>query len=137
LTRYQKARRTAAEIADTFGAVPQATTPEKPGLRKATGKQRNSIAVRTVDLTQHLNALADVTSYPRVRIFATWKGQLLDRLDIDNHFQPVSASRLREAIVDQLGLKLIELDSHLSQNSAWATFITLLNRHYMPTEAEL
>lgn len=65
------------------------------------------IAVRTVDLSQPLNAIRDVQAYTRVRLFVFLADRLLGSVDIANHGQPVSVSRLREAIADALPVELI------------------------------
>jgi len=65
-------------------------------------------AVRIVDLSQPLNALHDVSEYTRVRLFVRLADRLLGSVEIANHRQPVSVSRLREAIADGLAPELLE-----------------------------
>ena len=73
-------------------------------------------AVRTVDLSQPLNALSDVLDYTSVRLFVSLADRLLGSVDIANHGQPVSVSRIREAIADGLPGELIEGIESLSSN---------------------
>jgi GT2 family glycosyltransferase len=136
LDRYQKARQAAAQIADTFGPVTQAVMPERHLSRKTVSKSQNPVAVRTVDLAQTLPALTDVTDYAQVRVFVTWNDRPLGSVDITNYHQAVSATRLRQAIVDHLGLTLLDPDRNLSSDLLWAEIVAALNRHYMPTEGE-
>lgn len=131
LCSYQKARRTVAKIAQTFGSITQVTVPKETGARKKTFNRRKTTAVRTVDLRQPLRALTDVTDYTRVRVFVTRDSQPLGSVTISNHHQPVSVTRLREAIVDGLALKLLEPHQNLSMNSLQASVQAALTQHYM------
>ncbi len=133
LGRYRKARQAAARVANSFGPVTQVVIPGRHLSPKRISKPRDAVAVRTVDLAQTLPALTDVTDYAQVRVFVTWNDRLLGSADIPNYHQPVSATRLRQAIVDQLGLKLVEPDRDLSLEFLWAEIAAALNRHYMPT----
>ena len=117
--------------------------PESPGWADsgmcALMKLRNSLrptAIRMVDLGQPLPALTEVQDYPTVRVFVAWNGRPLGSVDIANRHQPISAARLREAIVDGLILKLLEPGRNLSKDALWATTLTALTQHYMPTDTE-
>lgn len=70
------------------------------------------IAVRTVDLAEPLRGLSDVADYHSARVFVMWKDRLLGRVDIPTHHHSVSAMRLRDAIVDALGPRLINAILH-------------------------
>lgn len=134
LGRYQKARRAAAQIEATFGSVAQAAPPEKPALRRTSSKGQGAVAVRTIDLSQPWSGLTDVADYMSVRIFVMWADRPLGSVEIVNCCQPISAARLREAIIDHLGLKLLEPDRH--QGSLWADTLAALHQHYLPAEHE-
>lgn len=56
------------------------------------------IAVRMVDIRQPLARIEDVSGYPRTRVFILDAGALIGSADIDNHRQPISVARLRQAI---------------------------------------
>jgi GT2 family glycosyltransferase len=133
LGRYQKARRTAAQIADSFGPPTQDVAWNKGDVsREMRLKHQEAVGVRTVDLSQPLSALTDVTDYTGVRVFVTWNDRPLGSVGIANHRQPISATRLREAIVDRLDFKLLEVDRNQSMDSLWAETRAALNQHYMP-----
>jgi GT2 family glycosyltransferase len=176
LTRYQKAYKNAVQIAKIFGsltsvivakqtlslfpvAVKGSTPPASPppllvnntlernlSISEATSKYQNAVAVRTVELTQPIQPLTDVTDYSGVQVFVTWNNSLLGSLEIANQHQSVSATRLLEAIVDNLGFKLLEPDRHLNTDYRWAEVKAIrgaiaalhatLNQHYTPTEDE-
>jgi glycosyltransferase involved in cell wall biosynthesis len=136
LTRYQKARQIADQIADTFDQFPSAITSEMHTSRNITDKLRSSIAVRTIDLAQPLTALADVTGHPMVRTFVTQNSHLLGHLDIHNDHQPISATYLRQAIANHIGLRLLKSDHNTSENLVWAELTTRLARHFMPARSD-
>ncbi|MCF6158852.1 MAG: glycosyltransferase [wastewater metagenome] len=108
LFRYRKARRTAAEIENVFGPVNQIRIPETTGQQPAVPYKSNAIAVRTIDLSRPLHALTDITDYNHVRIFVTRGGNLLGMTDIANYHKSVGPARLRDALIDSLGYKLLE-----------------------------
>lgn len=97
-------------------------------------KRQNSIAIRTVELCQPLQGLTDVLDYTRVRIFVTQHGQLLGSVDIANYHQPISATRLRQAIADSLTFKLLEANHHLSTDLIWANAVATLAEWYTPNK---
>jgi GT2 family glycosyltransferase len=135
LGRYQKARRAAAQIANSFRPLSQADVHKKRDLSRGSPPQHsNPIGVRTVDLNQPLSALNDVTDYTSVRVFVIWNDRLLGSVDIANHRQPVSATHLRDVVVDHFHLKLLKPDDNLSTNSLWAEAMVALTRHYLAAE---
>lgn len=136
LTRYHKARKNVERIVETFGSpIPQSVVSKSASPQK-TSQSEAPTAVRTVELTHSIQALTDVTEYSCVRIFTTWKGSPLGSWDITNEQQPISASRLRDAIVNNLGLKLLEPDCCMSVDRRWSTAVAILNQHYASTGDE-
>jgi GT2 family glycosyltransferase len=133
MVRYPKARSAAAEIAGSFPDSP-------PAMRHRTADRsrqpdlgrEETIAVRTVDLSQPLSALTDVTGYTGVRIFVTRNDCPLGHVNITNQYQPIGVSRLRQAIANHLGLTLLQPGSNTSTDSLWADMLAALTRHYMP-----
>jgi GT2 family glycosyltransferase len=71
--------------------------------------QSKNIAVRSVDVGEPLAGLCDVADYHTARVFVTWKDRLLGSVDVPTHRGPISAMRLRDAIVDKLDQKLIKV----------------------------
>jgi O-antigen biosynthesis protein len=132
LGRYQKARRRATRIASSFGdggtpvVAPVPAPAQKPAARKGA-----TVGVRTVDLCQPLRGLDDVAEHAGVRVFVTLDGRPIGDADIANHHQPVSAARLREAIVDHLDLRLLGQDPELSPEALWENARAALRQHYL------
>ncbi|MEP0911471.1 glycosyltransferase [Leptolyngbya sp. GB1-A1] len=131
LTRYQKARRIAQEIAQSFAAEPllpsQTAKPDRGKPKASTG-----IAIRTVELTQPLASLTDVKDYPEVWVFATWQGQVLGKVHIQNLYQIVAVSRLRDVIVSHFNLRLLNPEQKINQDTLWAQLTTTLVKHLLP-----
>lgn len=90
------------------------------------------MAVRLVDLCQPLRGLDDVADHATVRVFVALDGRLIGSVDIDNRHRPVSAPRLREAIVDQLPLALLGQDPKLGLAARWENTSAAIRRHYLP-----
>lgn len=61
-------------------------------------RSRNAIAVRKIDLSQPLRALTDVSEYRSVRLFVMIDDCPIGSVDIVNHHQPISETRLRDEI---------------------------------------
>lgn len=83
-------------------------TPVKSKRVKAIPKHCRPTGVRTVELTQPIRPLTDVTNYSKVRVFVAWNGSPLGNIDITNQHQQISAARLHEVIADSIGLRLLE-----------------------------
>lgn len=67
-----------------------------------------AIAVRTVDVSEPLRPIPDVTGYATTRLFV-WDGaELLGSVDVANHHGPISATRLRDAIASGLAYTLMK-----------------------------
>ena len=133
LGRYQKARKNAAHIAETIESISPVLVLKKSVVAK-TSPQSPTTAVRTVELNQALEPLSDVTDYSNVRVFVTWNGSPLGSFEIANKYQPISTSRLGEAIANNPGLKLLDPDSQLSMDTRWASASAAVSQRYAPTE---
>ena len=134
LTRYQKACKIAAEIENSFGALPPLTPVAEAIAPSTLAKRPGAIAVRTIDLSQPLQGLLDAKDYSNIRLFVKWKHRMLGSLDIANPYQEITETRLRQAIVDGLATKVLAPDSDLSQNFLWAKTVATLTKHYSPIE---
>jgi GT2 family glycosyltransferase len=55
-----------------------------------------------VNLAESLREIADVTAYPRTRVFATEGNGLIGSVDIWNARRPITATRLRDTIAERL-----------------------------------
>lgn len=136
LTRYQKARRVAARLADHWGPVDQSLTPQNPFPSKTASVPQDSIAVRTVELAGPVRALTDVTKYGRARIFVTWHDSPVGAVDIANDGEPIGAARLREAIVDNLSLRILDPNGRSSSGELWNEVMQALAQRYAPSEVQ-
>ena len=63
-------------------------------------------AIRTVDISQPLEGIDNLSEYPACRIFVFLDRRLLGKVDIINARKSISPARLRDAIIDQLNPKL-------------------------------
>jgi GT2 family glycosyltransferase len=135
LRRYQKARRTAARIVDTFGPLVQTDVRrEHAPPRELHPREPYRVGVRTVELSQSLSALTDVDGYKAVWVFVMREGEPLGKAVIENHCQPISAIRLRDAIVDHPGPRLLGLASDSGVEAAGVKALDLLRQRYLPAE---
>jgi GT2 family glycosyltransferase len=60
------------------------------------------IAIRTLELSEPLGAITDVTGYARTRVYVTERGSLIGSVEIDNVHGGISATTLRDAVADRL-----------------------------------
>jgi O-antigen biosynthesis protein len=134
LFRYQKAHRTAVEIASVYGPIKQTHTPKTPIQKTTIPHTSNAIAVRIIDINHPLHALTDITNYNHVRVFVTRDGIPLGTIDIANYRKPVGVTRLRDAIVENLYSKLSGLNDSNSQSQIQTTPLSTLIRLYSSTE---
>jgi len=93
-------------------------------------------AIRTVELSRPLQALTNLQEYTCVRILVTIRGQLLSCLHIANFHQSVSVSRLRDAIIDTLALKLLKKGDVFNKETVWANALIMLVKHFVQNEPE-
>lgn len=104
--RYKAALRQAEHIRQAFGPqLPELHAVGKGNIRANVQK----VAVRMIDLSEPLRPIDDVADYVKVRIILVWKGRSLGFVNVVNVWQPIGLDRLREAIVDALGLRLMDL----------------------------
>ena len=131
---YNKARCNVKKIVQNLGPITNTTVSRERKLKETHANGKNSVAVRTIDLSQPLHELADVLDYTNVQISVTRNGRNLGSVDIPNNCQPVSVSRLCDAIVENLNFKLLELDTNLSQDSLHDSILAVLKQRYFPNE---
>jgi GT2 family glycosyltransferase len=101
LTRYLPARRRAAVIAAQFPDLPTLTAVAQPLSAPPQQPFPQAVAVCTVELTQPLSPLRDLSDYRSVQVYLTQNSVPIASLAIVNHSQPVSVMQLAEAIVQQ------------------------------------
>lgn len=121
LFRYGRARRVAARIVSEFG--PQEV--EHQAIRHRWMRRwRGSawvgpIAIRTVDVNRPVGGLQGVEEYELVKVLVTAGGRLVGTVMIPNRHRPVSERRLREAIAETLGIRLLDYTREGAIGSAW------------------
>lgn len=125
LGRYQQALKTARTLAQSFPDEPKPEplffpTLPTPAYRKQPRPADDPTAVRTVELNQPLQPLLNLTDYTNVQVLVTWQGDPLGQVVIANQGQPVGVSQLARAIVQTLGVHLLDLDSSLNPEFKWA-----------------
>ena len=109
LTTYPQAQRQAAKIVAELGDLPApASEPVPPQTSPQTSPQTNAVAVRMLELTE-IAPLTDVTEFGKTRLFVTWHGMLLGKVELINHGQAISVMQLSQAIIHQLGETLLGL----------------------------
>ncbi|MBD2256338.1 glycosyltransferase [Pseudanabaena sp. FACHB-2040] len=109
LNRYPKAQKAATQVEKDFGPIILPGQESASISEESSHERRTETAVRTVELSQPIPSLNDVVDYPCVRVVILRNNTLLGSVDIFNLHQVVSADRLREAIVEALGFKLLNL----------------------------
>jgi O-antigen biosynthesis protein len=107
--------------------------PASPLHPASPSRQRQAMAVRSIELTEPLRSLTDVTDYPTVRVFVNYRGCGQGHIDIQNHYQPVPLTDLIQAIVRNLWEKLLWPDRKLSAETRWHLVCEILRQHYLPS----
>lgn len=134
VVQYFRARSMAKRVENKFGPLPHAEVHMTNMSKDEVLNRKSGFAERSVDLCQCLKPLADVTDYPLTRVSVTRGGRLLGHVDIANQHQLISATRLRDEIVREFNLKLLEESDTSALDSVTAETLATLRRHYMPTE---
>ncbi|MEP0911472.1 glycosyltransferase [Leptolyngbya sp. GB1-A1] len=84
------------------------------------------VALRFVELSQPLQTIADVLEYQKVRVFVSYNGQLMGKVDIDNGNCPITTSILEEAITNAFSQQLLEFGLRLGPNLSWVQAVSTL-----------
>ena len=120
LGRYRQARRRAEAIARASGT----SLPNRPGPTASPPIARSDpgerVAARTVSVEQPVGALTDLAGYARAQIRVTRDGRALGRAELAVQDGRISATRLREAIADQMQLSLLDSPQELKEQLLWA-----------------
>jgi O-antigen biosynthesis protein len=132
--RYRQARRNANTIANQFPSEPQFPAPTI--LSMATEKRINfkETAIRSIDLSQPIEALTDITDYRQVRLYVSWENQLLGSLDIPSHGLNLGRTQLATWVTMTFSQKIIEVTQNLNSEAAWGK-ISLLAADYIKATA--
>jgi len=106
-------------------------------VQEEKGDRQHRTAVRTVELTRPVEALTDVTDYERTRVIVTWQGAGIGQIYVWNHKRIISAPRLRDAIIGELGCRLFDPDQNLGEVDCWARLQVALAQRFMPQSSNL
>ncbi len=120
--RYREARR----AAEALGAAPLARRPAPA----ATPRVPWSVAVRTVDASRPIEALADVDRHDIVKLVVTWQGRPIGSVDLPNRRRRVSAERVRDAVA-WFGMKLVEPARQLGASDRWSRMLRTLTARFL------
>ncbi len=130
---YKKARQNAIEVAKKFGSASDVEVdhPTHQYIKEDLVKGRKAgTAIRLIDISKPLQSLTDIEEYAKVKIFVNWQGVLIGDVDITNLYTSLSISRIIEAIVRDLGFKLLESSKQLPEDLKRYKTITTLQDHY-------
>jgi GT2 family glycosyltransferase len=126
LFRYRRARRHAIALNPTAARLVAGHKPRRPA-----GVPTAAVGVAHVELSRQLADLPRADEYRRIRVFVTWYGEALGAVEIDNRCGAVPAARLRDEIVDGLGIKLLERAGR-SEAAMWTELVAALQARFAP-----
>ena len=127
LRRYERARHDAERIAAAWPSEP--TVPSAVEQKAGSSPPRLPEAIRTIDLSQPVEAVVDATAYERLRIFVSWRGRPVGITTIEHHGAVVSRLWLLDAIAWQLSAELLIARAHTSAGVFWSRLISDLVNH--------
>lgn len=125
--RYEKAQREATRIEEQYGPQIAGCHFARPATLDCEAKPVKH-TVLVLDLTRPLAALTDVTEFARTEILVTKNGWAIGRLSVFNNHAPISISRLRELMADQLAIKLLVTNDHENEGDVWSDALRELKR---------
>lgn len=134
--KYQQACRNAQAIALQYPSEPTIPSAHIAKNKAPESVNLKQMAIRSIDLSQPLTGLSDITDYQNVRLFVSWKHQLFGSIDIPNAGQSLSQSRLIEAIAPSFGLKFFEASQKLSTDSIWNSINLNITKRWASTNVQ-
>lgn len=120
--RYWQAHRTARRM--------QPPARPKSGSAIASGVPSRPAAIRPIDLSRPLRVPADLSDYYRVFLVVSWHEIVLGQVEIVHQGQPLGIDRVRQAVVDQLMLRLLEPGLAGDSTAAWDALRAALAQRY-------
>lgn len=135
LTSYPTSQKRVMSIIQQFGWQMDKPLPiryRNPKMKKykKPRDQAEAIAIREVELSKTLPAIANLGDYSRVRIFVTWKGTPIGSIDHENCNRNIQRSTLSRLIVDQFGVKLLDPSGYKLRDAIWGDAISLVAQKY-------
>ncbi|MBD2036603.1 glycosyltransferase [Leptolyngbya sp. FACHB-321] len=134
---YGSARKAAAKIEQEITNPAPHLQSSYVRMQEEQGDRQHRTAVRTVELTLPVEALTDTVDYDRTRVIVTWQGAGIGQIYVWNHQQIISAPRLRDAIISELGYRLFDPDQKLGEADYWARLQLPLAQRFMPERSKL
>lgn len=131
--RYQQACRNLEKISAEHPLEPQVPLISRTKRPIIPVKERKSTAIRVIDLSQPLVRLTDVENYLGIRLFATWKNQLLGEANIQNAYQNISVSKLRSVLASKFSWNLLKQIHTLSDEQVYARMNEVIVQQLMPS----
>ncbi|MBA4148680.1 MAG: glycosyltransferase [Verrucomicrobia bacterium] len=119
LFRYQESKRKTRELLEKFGPtflLLEPASEQKPPLKALCF----GTAVRTIDITDKIEPIEDVTEYFRTRLLVTWQGMAVGQVEIANRYRAISAARIADCIVQDIGEKLLDPIGAENPAAAWS-----------------
>jgi O-antigen biosynthesis protein len=127
LTRYQQARRHAAQTGGTPPVGPRAAP-----APATTRRDRDATAVRLLDLAHPIPNLDDVAEYRQVALYVSRQERPLGQISINNDYHPLSALQLRQAIAEHLNVALLAGYNAAQPDLSHAEVLKALAAEYGP-----
>lgn len=85
-----------------------------------------------IDLARPLAAFPEAQNWNHTRAHLSREGSPVGEVQINNYRQPISLARLRDALVENMGLKLLDVPTHVHKDLLWSHAVTVLLNHYRP-----
>lgn len=124
--RYAKARQVVSQIEQQFGSQSSDPLPTPHPLSPLP----SSHAQISLDLSQPLTPIQDITRFSRIEIAVSYHGSWLGDISLITLHQPISITRLQAAIVDQLTIPLLTLDPSLDSSDPVGSAQALIAQHF-------
>ena len=143
--RYQKAKRQAAQIEVEQGAQRESIRPLPIGIETSNDALRNSIAlsnsarstrpftilVAALDLGLPIRPPPNAANHARTDITVTRFGQLLGKITLQNCHQTIGVEEIKDALCDQLAMKLLTRLPHENEGDLWVDATRSLKQHLL------
>jgi GT2 family glycosyltransferase len=108
LGRYPRSRKDAIDLARQYSPTVPDRAVDPQTRRQVKLDCDRAVSVRTIDLSEPIQAIKGVEHYRKARVYVTWEGYLIGSVDMDASCKVISPSRLVDCIVSELGLRILE-----------------------------
>lgn len=125
LRRYAVARANAEAVRQRHPDEPSAPEPSAIGPGDTV---RLPEAMRTIELSQPLQAIDDAAAYERVRVVLTWQRTPIGTAVIDHHGAHIDRAWLRDALSEQLAMPVLDAGMRIGASAAWSSVVAAISR---------